>query len=299
MICLVLLVFLPPARTDVANYAAIALFSLGAGLSSGFLGGGAAVQASSPGKAIFGLALSATGGVAVTIGLFMLGPTIFEGLRAKVDPKLLVTEIANRLAPSGAYGLRKYIPPVEYSELVGLAQPGATVTLHDTLIPDIANSLPRIESLIRDGVTFKIMIAHPDSAVAQMRAAEIGPEWDYDDAFRPGIIAYFHHLRSIAKQLPESLKDRLQVRVYDTLPCMPIYIIDNPGTDNDALFHGFFLCKASVEAPHVEFSNVDGSLYETFSTYVSEKWSSATPVDLSRCERLTDCLPEPKYKALK
>jgi hypothetical protein len=77
---------------------------------------------------------------------------------------------------------------------------------------------------------------------------------------------------------------------------LPFYILDNPGENNDRLYHGFFLANASVEIPHIEIVRTKNGLYNVFEEYFYEKWkrNATNIIDLSTFSG-PESLPKPKF----
>ncbi|MBI5214428.1 MAG: hypothetical protein HY960_01605 [Ignavibacteriae bacterium] len=194
------------------------------------------------------------------------------------------------------YGLKAMGPPLDFNKIFNDMEPGGTLLILDTVIPDIHKTFPSMRSAFDRGVKIKILVSHPDATITKLRAEEIGPEWDYNKSFRPAIYGYISHFQAIVAEDKKKRTELLEIRYYEDLPGMPMYILDNPGDNNDYLHHGYFLSSASVELPDVEFTRTNTGVFIAFLEYFNEKWerNKENKIDLVKFSG-PGSLPTPKF----
>ncbi len=197
------------------------------------------------------------------------------------------------------YGLQGMHPPIDFNIIFQEMEPGGTLKIHDTVIPDIHKTFPSLREALDRGVHLEVLVSHPESQITKFRSIEIGPEWDYEKSFRPAIYGYISHFQAIVKEEERTRAPFILMRYYEDLPSVPMYILDNPGDSNDKLYHGYFLANSSVEVPHVEIVRKDKGLYDSFFQYFSEKWNrnAINEIDLVNFDG-PGSLPPPKFPSI-
>jgi hypothetical protein len=193
------------------------------------------------------------------------------------------------------YGVKNVHEPIDLKIVFDQMEKGGTLSILDTMLCDFDKTLTNVKDALDRGGKVRVLVIHPDAHVTKLRAEEVGPEWDYDDIFRPAIYKYIVQFRAVVKDYAIRSK-RIEMRYYEDLPCMPLYILDNPGEDNDKLYHGYFLGEPSSQMPHVEIIPMKGGLYDSFLRYFNEKWkrNAKNVIDLSVFSGVED-LPPPVY----
>jgi hypothetical protein len=74
--------------------------------------------------------------------------------------------------------------------------------------------------------TMQILLCDPSSPVCKLREAALQPAVPGIDVAAE-IQRSLRHLREIRSKLPEAARERLEVRLYNTLPSLSIYRIDD------------------------------------------------------------------------
>jgi len=194
------------------------------------------------------------------------------------------------------YGMKAMHPPLDFNIIFNEMESSGTLLILDTVIPDIHKTFPSMRAALDRNVRVQLLVSHPESQITKFRADEIGPEWDYFKSFRPAIYGYISHFQAIVAENRELRLNLVEIRYYEDLPCMPMYILDNPGEDNDKLYYGFFLASASVEIPHVEIVHTRTGIYKAFEEYFYEKWerNKDNGINLSEFNGMGS-LPEPRF----
>jgi len=211
----------------------------------------------------------------------------------------IVKPFGNYTGNLAEYGLKGMQPPLDFNVIFNEMKPGGTLLILDTVIPDIHRAFPSIRAALDRGVKVQILVAHPESQIAKFRALEMGPVWDYNKSFRPAIYGYISHIQAIVLEDREKRSKLVEMRYYEDLPGLPMYILDNPGENEQKLYHGFFLARASVEAPHVEIVRTRNGIFENFEKYFQEKWerNKGNKIDLLSFSG-PGSLPKPRYGEL-
>jgi hypothetical protein len=275
LICLVSLAFLP------TRSAALALFSLGTGF--GFLGGKNASRGHLQRGTDTGVITSLGRGLAVTLILFFMGAVVLERLR--------LPPISGVEAAFHDYGVRGYGSSIVCADVANTVRPNGTLTLYTAFVPDMPLCREPLLNAIHRGVTVRVLVLHPDSEIVRIHADESGVT---SLEYRSDVISSLRLLQTVARELQPQQATRLEVRTYDRLPSMPIYIVDNPGRTGDVLYEGLFLARASLELPTMQFARVNGGFFEQLETYVEREWRKARPVnlmavDLDACQQRLQC----------
>jgi hypothetical protein len=76
----------------------------------------------------------------------------------------------------------------------------------------------------------------------------------------------------------------LEVRLYDDLPCIPMYIQKRGGVPIRG-FTGYFLSHASERFAHARWGFADKGMLQYFAEYFDNKWDHVKPINFSSWER--------------
>jgi hypothetical protein len=190
------------------------------------------------------------------------------------------------------------------------AKTGATVTLYNTFIrlDDTCNI--QLENALRRRVNLHFLLIYPYAITEHMRMAEFSKEKTYnEDTYRQSIVASLRMIRQARIKVKDDVDidpdTYLKVKLYDSLPNMPIYRLDNNKGGN-VIYQGFFLPvdNGSNDMPALEIKPTrafDGrchqkssgtqpdfhALYEPLWCYVEDKWNDSVALNF---EGLSGCL---------
>lgn len=140
----------------------------------------------------------------------------------------------------------------------------------DTYSPDLRLFAPKLRAAVERGASVRMLIITPDSETARMRAAEIA-EAGYDpNRFAQGVRDFLELLSSTAREL-ETARGRVEIRCYEDLPCVPMYIRVRDGRPIAGIT-GFFLSEASFNAVHISWVEAPSGMLAGFHHYFERKW---------------------------
>ena len=180
------------------------------------------------------------------------------------------------------YGLERIHENLDFGTIFEEVEDGGEIQILDTYIPSAAIFLPQLESALIRGVKIKILYVKPGSTIANLRSKEMGRQYSQPQ-FDAGVKAYRNQIASVvAKSELRPMIDNINLRYYEDLPCVPMYIIKN-NTNISKLYFSFFLCKESVNYLHFEVLKTN-SLFADFERYFKQKWNENKSNELNILE---------------
>jgi len=125
------------------------------------------------------------------------------------------------------------------------------VVILNTWIPVIDLLADSLAEAIERGARVSILLLHPDSHIAQLRSlalqAATRVQQFRQDMVGPGIRHCLDVLGAVSQMVDECHRGRLRVRLYDSLPSISLYGID------DRAFVSFFMHgHLAVKSPQIE-----------------------------------------------
>ncbi len=144
---------------------------------------------------------------------------------------------------------------LDYNLLLDYMAEAEEIVILNTWIPEL-NILDDalLEALAR-GTYVSILMLHPDSHIAQLRSQALQGATQArlrEDRVRPGVRHCLEVLASIARTLDDEGRRHLRVRLYDSLPSISVY-----GVDDRALFSVFLHGQLAVKSPQIEVQGQD------------------------------------------
>jgi hypothetical protein len=213
-------------------------------------------------------------------------------LRAEHDHAMLeVTEQSLRhwldnLVPNadrlGFAGLVEHMP---FASLFNDLSAGDELMFLDTFSPQQSAYEEELKQAVRRGASIRLLLIKPDAVTAVLRGSEVDDRnYRESDRFREQIEMGLHRVEGYAKSLvgDPSVKGSLEVRLYSTLPCLPMYLrgrSDPRARGNQAVhsgYTGFFLSQPSFSGVHLEWRSASNSMLARFAEYFNRKWSDHT-----------------------
>jgi hypothetical protein len=169
-----------------------------------------------------------------------------------------------RATPAGADGSAPLSPTDPCVGLISLyrrlderkfadAMPRAqTITILNTYIPELSVYERALRQALVNGAEVAILLLHFDSSAAALRSASMveGVDALYEESrIRIGVRHNLAILGALARALDGDARPRLRVALYDSLPSLAIYRIDDR-----ALASVFLHGQLAVDAPQMEIS---------------------------------------------
>jgi hypothetical protein len=137
-----------------------------------------------------------------------------------------------------AAGIVQLHPNLDYHRLNQYIAEASEVTILNTWIPGIDILADSLADAIERGVSVSILLLHPDSNIAQLRSEALqaaNRARFRQNMVRPGIEHCLDVLAAVSQMVDEDHRRHLRVRLYDTLPSISLYGID------DRAFVSFFM----------------------------------------------------------
>jgi hypothetical protein len=164
----------------------------------------------------------------------------------------------------------------DFSGVFNLLKPGDELLWLDTYAPTYREFQGYMENALRTGVKLRMLVIDSACDNARLRAEEIdrrgfGPRTFSKevDEFRDWIRDVVH---KVATDVPSARQD-CRVRVYDDLPCIPLYIIVREGLPVRG-FNSFFLTEPTAYFVHLEWEYTREGLLTYMHRYFEQKWKS-------------------------
>jgi hypothetical protein len=154
-----------------------------------------------------------------------------------------------------ASGIVRVHRNLDYNLLLDYMAEAEEIVILNTWIPEL-NILDDalVEALAR-GTYVSILMLYPDSQIAQLRSQALQGATQArfrEDRVRPGVRHCLEVLAAIARTLDDDGRRHLRVRLYDSLPSISVY-----GVDDRALFSVFLHGQLAVKSPQIEVQGQD------------------------------------------
>ncbi len=192
-----------------------------------------------------------------------------DATRKKELGELLDAKIEEIITAKGKYGLMGFVDHIDFPFLFKEMRPGQTLWWLDTFPVGAGMWINKLRSALEKGVNVNMLVLDPDSVNVLHRANELGEEFT-PESFKADIQRFLSLLQNIDQK---DFRGKLEVRTYDELIGLPVYLISE---DEQAMvaYSGFFLSQpTAVESPHLKWCAGENSILSNISTYIREKWS--------------------------
>jgi hypothetical protein len=141
----------------------------------------------------------------------------------------------------------------------------------DTYSPDLPLFGSKLRQAVRAGASLRMLVIDPQAETAKMRAKEIVEPGYEESRFCADTQNFLDYLTQAAKELVDA-PGRLEIRCYEDLPCVPMYLHLRHG-EPVAGATGFFLSVPSFDEAYIRWSNVKGGMLGSFCQYFEHKWA--------------------------
>lgn len=218
------------------------------------------------------------------IGLFLAAVVavhfIHELLIKKEEQAAMRKEISDVVAttingfmPSfQKWGFQGFEDTLEYKAIFEHLIDGDELLWLDTYAPSRVEVVNLISRALENGSVIKMLAIDPESNTAKLRAREIEQRGLTEEAFSTDLSTFINQLRQV-----ETEEGNLEIRLYDDLPCVPMYIHRRGGVP----IHGFtsyFLSHASEHFAHAKWGFASDGMLKHFSEYFDKKWTHAKSI---------------------
>jgi hypothetical protein len=187
---------------------------------------------------------------------------------AKLD-KILAERVDEIFPDSTRYGFRGFATDAPRSSFDDLGE-GDELLWLDTYSPDLMLFMPDLRAALERGANIRILAITPEADTAKMRAKEIA-DVGYDvTRFADGAREFLGVVSTATKGLDEA-PGRLEIRCYEDLPCVPMYLRLHAGRPVSGVT-GYFLAEPSFNAVHIRWSDAPDGILASFFRYFERKW---------------------------
>jgi len=218
-------------------------------------------------------------------GLVLVGTIIvayiFEFGFRRHHAKVVCDIIAATVVPDApAHGLQRIVPRMSFQEIFDRLSKGDELLWLDTYCPEQANFQRSLRRAVERGAQIRMLAIEPKCDNARARAEEIYPQHGYTyEAFRDEAKSNISHIADAFTDLRGDALDEvdsssLRMRLYNDLPCIPMYVIRHKGKPVCG-YTSFFLRDPSFEQPHLEWTQARDSLLDDFIAYFEHKWEKS------------------------
>jgi hypothetical protein len=188
---------------------------------------------------------------------------------AKLD-QILAQRVDDIFPGAAHYGFKGFATEVPRNCFDGL-EDGDELLWLDTYSPDLMLFVPQLRAAINRGASVRMLVISPDSPTAKMRATEIA-DAGYDiTRFTDATRDFLGVLENAGRDF-SAAPGRLEMRCYEDLPCVPMYLRLHKGR-TIAGVTGYFLAEPSFNAVHIRWSEAPGGMLEGFRHYFERKWN--------------------------
>ena len=144
---------------------------------------------------------------------------------------------------------------LDYHLLVDYMADADEIVILNTWIPELNILDDALVDALARGTYVSILMLYPDSQIAQLRSRALQgptPGRVREDRVRPGVRHCLEVLAAIARTVDDDGRRRLRVRLYNSLPSISVY-----GVDDRAFFSVFLHGQLAVKSPQIEVSGQD------------------------------------------
>jgi hypothetical protein len=178
-----------------------------------------------------------------------------DRLAAVAPPQAPAAVPVAGVARPDASGIVRVHRNLDYNLLLDYMAEAEEIVILNTWIPEL-NILDDalVEALAR-GTYVSILMLYPDSHIARLRSQALQGSTQArfrEDRVRPGVRHCLEVLAAIARTLDDEGRRHLRVRLYDSLPSISVY-----GVDDRALFSVFLHGQLAVKSPQIEVQGQD------------------------------------------
>ncbi len=194
-------------------------------------------------------------------------------MRREVSEAVATT--INAFMPSfERWGFQGFEQDLDFKEIFEKLHAGDELLWLDTYAPSRSIMVNHLTAALARGAKIRMLAISPDSYTARCRAREIRQPGFTEQTFLDDLGSFINALCVELEQGRE-----LELRLYDDLPCVPMYIHIRRGVPIRG-FTSYFLSHASENFAHAKWGFTDDGMLNHFSEYFESKWVNAKPRDL-------------------
>ncbi len=183
----------------------------------------------------------------------------------------------------GVIRVHPNFPEAAFLDLVRTAR--REVVILQTWIPNLEELKGELSRAAERGIEVRILLLHPKSPVALLRDEALRVTGR--PAGRVDVDASLAILESVHGILPPALRDRLHVRVYNSLPSIAVYKVDDR-----YLVSSFLHGRLAILSTQIEVDGGGTVMGEEVQGELDRLWEIGRDVDLRDWQRSIDTMDE-------
>jgi hypothetical protein len=168
------------------------------------------------------------------------------------DERRAPPPVADSDANAGIVQVHKNL---DYHLLVDLMAEAEEIVILNTWIPDLNILDDALVDALARGTYVSILMLYPDSQIAALRSQSLqgaGQARLREDRVRPGVRHCLQVLGAIARTMDDDGRRHLRVRLFDSLPSISVYAVDDR-----AFFSVFLHGQLAIKSPQIEVKGQD------------------------------------------
>jgi hypothetical protein len=173
-------------------------------------------------------------------------------------------------ADDQASGIVRVHKNLDYHLLVEHMADAGEIVILNTWIPELNILADALVDALARGTYVSILMLYPDSHIAQLRSQALQhstKERFREDRVRPGVRHCLEVLAAIAHTVDAEFRRHLRVRLYDSLPSISVY-----GVDDRAFVSVFLHGQLAVKSVQIEVQGEDSLMGRLVFTELETLW---------------------------
>jgi hypothetical protein len=189
---------------------------------------------------------------------------------------LFAQRVKLRIPDAGLGGFLGVIPKMDFEGVFEKLEPEDELLWLDTYCPSLRSSEDAMFDAVDRGARIQMLAIDPSAPSCAARAEEIQEAGFTETMFRNEATQGLAHIRGYAGERPiVTPRGILEVRLYDGLPCIPMYVALRDGRPQVG-YSSFFLTRATFHEPHIVWGpETPNGFLERFVEYFRHRWSLA------------------------
>jgi hypothetical protein len=188
-----------------------------------------------------------------------------EDRLASIDPP--------RAPAAPVSGIVAVHPRLDYDLLTDYMGTAQEIVILNTWIPELNILDPALGEALARGARISILMLYPASRAARLRSRALArgsPARSSEDRVEPGVRHCLDMLAAIAREVDDDGRRRLRVGLYDSLPSISVY-----GVDERAFFSVFLHGRLAVRSAQIEVQGRDSTMGQLVFGELETLWEIA------------------------
>ncbi|MGA7050122.1 MAG: hypothetical protein WBZ37_02440 [Mycobacterium sp.] len=175
-------------------------------------------------------------------------------------------EAADRTKTLATLGVNMAYPSFDFGRIFLDARAGETVSWLDTYCPQENAFLDKLVNATNHGVLIRMLIIVPTCENAKFRSVELAESFDTGEVWDDGLKSFISKMKSASARS----EGKFEVRFYQDLPCVPMYLVGTAPKARKGYF-SLFLVRPTANAQHLELG--PGEWLDDMAKYFEHKWA--------------------------